>query len=292
VPGTRAHRAGVVAVCLVMAAVFAGCITDTSSPGSSTVPRGAAAVQGWIFDGTLRPVAGAQVTLGQASAVTDGEGWYQVAAPDRPTVLRVEADGFESVTHFIRLDYPGQRIILNVTLEQRLSMEATVDVLKFNGLITCGAMAQLGHSHDPNRPHEHNDIDCGAEAPDDRTLWRFTIEPTAVGLVVEVVWDADHPYAEWMTLWAYGVAPGQEPELIAYQEMASPLRLQLASQRVQYMAAQGQDLMLDFRVGTGTDITDEAVGLAVMVRQTFEAIASIFHGEPPHPDYTALEDSS
>jgi hypothetical protein len=238
-------------------------------------------LHGAVFDTALRPLAGAEVRVGNASTASDAQGLYSFAGLPRGQALIVTAAfaGFRSASRQATLE--DQDVRLDLVLEALPSSNGYVDVVKFNGQINCQMMVVVSGA-------EQEGTDCGKQAGQDADAWPIAVSPQLASAVVEVTWSSTQPAADG--LGARLDAQGGDPDAPVAQVVGrSPLRLVVAQAAAQRLfAASGGTLTLTVYAMPVTAEDEQAAAAAVVVDQPFKAYASLFYVVPGSPTYSLV----
>lgn len=135
---------------------------EASPPSvTATAPRPRSSIRGRVLAKSGDPVPGAVVTLGTSSAITDGDGTYElVDAPVGKGTLAIEATGFATRTSIVDViagqtiavtsrldvsDLPGEEIVVVGTRlpEKRLDAPVTVEIVTEKDLRTAAGASYL-----------------------------------------------------------------------------------------------------------------------------------------------------
>ncbi len=105
---------------ILVAAVAAACMLAIAGCGGGG-GASPATIEGTVLDdGTLEPVAGAQVTVGNASTTTSASGTFSLATTSGARSIAVDAAGYEELTLNLSLN-PGVNARGNIFLAPEMS---------------------------------------------------------------------------------------------------------------------------------------------------------------------------
>ncbi len=249
---------------VVVALLLAGC-SAPSAPQMADQPTGL--LQGLVLDPLLRPVPGATVAVGNHTVNIGDDGGFRMEAnwSIGEHLVRFQAPGYVSETRVFVATTTHQQGSLNVTLGQ--ITVGRLDVQQYRGLVACGAIVQVGHSHGNGDPDEDNHIDC---APG-RGQQTFNLVAGDVDdLMLELRWDAQTRQAERMTM-----VLRNDAGVISFDEGVSPLRMHFGRDQV------AQAFLDDVTIQILPGIPDDAPGevyVGLQVEQPFEVFAVTGHG--------------
>ncbi len=257
---------------LLLAIVLAGC---SQAPAPADAPS-IGGLEGVVVDETLRPMEGALVAVGNQTTLVGDDGRYRLALPGGSITVHVQHEGYESVTRNVDL-IGGAWTPLNVTL-RAVHDDRYHDTQVFRGIIECGIIVQLEHSHGNSDPDDDDRIMCpGVEGRDH--YFPYVPDKNPQDLLLELFWRANNQHAEVLTL----VLRDVNGDVIHFVEGPSPLRLELAAAVTQLVF--GEDGTANIEVLTG--IPEQAVGdvfVGFHFDQEFDLYATSFHGmdQPIH----------
>lgn len=234
-------------------------------------------VEGWILDNTLRPVPDAVVRIEGMAAVAVGEdGHYRLEASwaRAHLMLIAEAPGFLPSSQVIQPGSHAHRFQVNFTLS-RLPTDAWTDTQSFAGVIACGFMVQIGHSHGGGSPDDDSHFSCPVVAGEAKQDIPFIPERDPDDMVIEVFWKPAISTARYITVILYD----DEGELVQFEEGDSPLRLEVGQAHVKQRFQDGRSGTIELRPGIADDDPPGEVYYSLHVDQSFDVYATTSHGK-------------
>lgn len=269
---------------VVLSLLLAGCSTvsdarDTASGASD------GAVEGVVLDIALRPVVDAVVeVVGVGQAEVDEDGFYRIEQRWNATdhLVVAKAPGFRSATQSIAPGSGGQTFVRDFTLS-RLPTDGYTSTQQHRGLIACGLIAQVGHSHGSGDPSEDNHVSCPTIGSEKQRI-TYTPERDPDDLLIELVWEANNPRAQFVTV----VLRDDQDEVVAFAEGPSPLRLDVPQSHTRNTFADGRSAVIQLLPGIEEDNAAE-VFVGLHLDQRFDIFATTSHGMGLPIHHTVLD---
>jgi hypothetical protein len=274
-------RVVVLAILLASAVTLAGCSSPEAEQAKTPSAGKLPALHGWVFDAALRPLKGVTVKVldTNSSTTTNDEGFYGFDGLPIEQFLVVVAtkELFKVSSKQVTLtDEFATR--LNFTLEQVPVKRASTEVRKFDGYIPC--QGEVAINDQPYR------FDCNAQIEQALNVFQFTVNEDLAGAVIEILWKPQTPVSESMGAKLETLNLGELNVVLGEVVGSSPLRIQVPEAVAKKYYVAGGVMRLTVHAESNGDEVESGIGASVMVRQTFQAFATLCHVLPPHPAYS------
>jgi len=272
---------------VAFAVLLAGCTHPghVKTAGSSAVEvRDGHLLAGWVSDAAQLPVAKAhlRVEAANATAITNGDGWYGFSTLPlgEPLLVVADADGYKPLSKSVTLAEDSS-LVLNFTLEAIPVKTPHVEMIPKKGLVSCQASVIV--------VEEEYKTECGNNDPNSKPKIEFTVGPDTAGIVLELVWEAGSPLAQQLNLTVETVGFGDQDQVLASLSGKSVLRAQVNSIQAARFYSAGGIVRSLVSAGSNPDEDESTVGVSVPLQQSFDLYVSVFYVEGPSPTYTALK---
>lgn len=266
---------------LLLSLALAGC--GDKAPEAEPEPL-ATVIEGFVLDHTLQGIR-ATVNIGDEYHTTTDDGAFRFNVTPGDHTIQAQAGGMRPASRTVTaLD--GQTIQVQISMIPAPLDAPYRDLHKFEGFLECSFFVAVGHSHGGGGPPEgENPTDCGTYTTTNNR-WATPVQAEASSVVVEIAWDAQTQLSEFLLLLVYQELPNGTLDYVAFAEGASPLKAQVPTFEATERFENGGKLVAIVEIGGDPNGEDVALGAAV--EQEFEAFTSLFYGNVPLPDYTAL----
>jgi hypothetical protein len=299
-------RAVLLAALLVLGAGLAGCLAkddletgDQKKAGARSQGGPTEDLFGWVHDGAFSPVPGVLFTVvgADATATSNETGFFGFPVLPRQESLIVIAEHERYVVQSKKILLPVEGSMrLNFTLDPRPEKKGYMEVIDFNGLLSCQAVVEIHEGHfgatggagrDAGGEEENATVvNCGFLDPNNQDRWEFSVGPELAGAIIEVSWEPDSGFSEHLHLVVETTGFGAEDAVLAEVKGPSVLSAQITTQQAQRFYGLGGIVRASLRVDPNINDQETGIGIAAAYQQAFTIHASLFYVEPPPAHYT------
>lgn len=271
------------AVLLAVLAALAGCSDGGGAgdgPAGPSPDGGVPMLHGYVVDNAIRPLEGVLVTVldTNSTSLSTAGGFY--GFEDLPTdqflILVASKDGFQPQSKQITLA-PDTPVRLNFTLDPVPVRSPSSAVIPFTGIVGC-QVATVG-------PGGNNTQDCNMGL-EQVTRFDFSVDAELAGAVLEVFWEPMTPAGTSMGLRVETLELGQLNAVLGEVVGPSPLRVTVPQSAAERYYPGGGQMRISVYAASDATQNEAGIGASAVVRQPFEAYASLFYIDPPPGAYT------
>lgn len=266
---------------LLLSLAIAGCGGKDAAPEPEPTET---RIEGHVLDPAFQGVL-ATVNIGQTYQTTTPEGFFAFNVTPGEHTIQVQAADMRPASRTVTA-IAGQTVEVRIPVIPNPFQAPYRDLHKFEGFLECSFFVAVGHSHGSGGPPEgENPTDCGTYTTTNNH-WATPVQSEATSIVVEVAWNAQTQLSQFLLLLVYQEMPNGTLEFLAFAEGASPLKAQVPTFEATQRFQEGGRIVATVEIGGDPNGEDVALGAAV--EQDFEAFTSLFYGNVPLPDYSAL----
>lgn len=304
-PGTRAWT---LIGLLLLSSVLAGCLGDEDPTGTGDTDAAAGEgadgnatayepgtkefpmVYGHVTDVSRNPLAGARVTVQTLglTVVTNETGYYQFESlePETPQTLIANASGFKRKALQV-VPVAEAQVQLDFALDEIPDQTPYATEFPRVGFIACGFNVAAGHDHgkDGNTVRE----DCAPNDPNNKPTLDFEIPAGAMGVVVDIRWEAKTDLAEFLMAELETVGFGEQDRHLGYAIGPSTMTLTLSHDAVAKFFHGGGGVLRLTMSAHPEDDDEQAAGASFVFQQDFETLVTVFFVEPNPPGYSGFD---
>lgn len=260
--------------------LLAGCASDEPAVALETLSLGT--ITGTVTDGSLKPLAGAEVRLDGANETTrtDEAGSFSLRATPGEYLVLASLDGYRGGA--LRASPgPGETARLAFVLAPIPTQTPEVVVAEQHGLLSCGATVVVAE--------EEHDAACGGSDPNARSRVAFPVDATdgLMGAVVEVEWDAHTELAGWFDV-TVTTGEGDAATFLGASEGDGRVTISIPGRVLEGAVRAGSVLAVE--VAPTGSMTDEEAGIdaGAVFQQPFVVYLSLFYHQVQPTGYTVV----